>query len=187
MGISPTAAARTWHSKTVASKCPPTPLSGLRDLQDAENSFPGSDTSRVLAMARSQASRRLQEHQELYGGGKKEDERPAPVVPHHLPQGWAVHLSCSPITTARGRAEKPSLPCKWLTAGINSCSWSSHSSVLSSEQLFSPLCSLVWFWFVAGLWHEICIFCSLKIPVQDNMLPTVLSCLKTEELFEEQL
>lgn len=108
MGISPTAEARTWHSKTVARKCPPTPLSGLRDLQDTENSFPGSDTSRALAMARSQASRRLQEHQELYGGGKKEDERPAPVVPHHLPQGWAVHLSCSPITTACGRVEKPS-------------------------------------------------------------------------------
>lgn len=59
MGISPTAAARTWHLKPVTGKCSPTPFSGLRDhwaLGDWENSLPASDTSRALGMAGPQAS-----------------------------------------------------------------------------------------------------------------------------------
>ena len=180
MGISPTAAAQTWHLKTVTSKCPPTPLSGLRDqwaLGDPENSFPASGASRALAMARPQASRRLQEHQELYGGGKKRMNVMPRWSPHCLPQGWAVYLSCSPITTACGRAERPSLPCKWLTVlELIHAAGPGHSSVLSSEQLFSPLCALAWFWFVSGLWHETCFFCSLKIPVQDNLTRCPQSC-----------
>lgn len=39
----------------------------------------------------------------------------------------------------------------------------------SFEQLFCPLCSLVHFWFVSGLWYETCCFCRLNIPVQDNL------------------
>jgi len=93
------------------SKCPPTPLSGLRDQWargNRENSFPASDTSRALAMARPQVSRRLQEHQELYGGEKK---RMNTMLWWSLPWGWAVHLSRSLITSAHDGAERPSLPC----------------------------------------------------------------------------
>lgn len=193
MGISPTAAAQTWHLKIVTSKCPPTSLSSLRvqrALGDPESSFPASDTSRALLMARPQASRRLQEHQELYSGGKKEDEHHALVVPHCLPWGQAVHRSCSPVTTAWGRAEQPSLPCKWLTVlELIHAAGPGHSSVLRSKQLFSPLRSLVWFWFVSGSMAQDRLLLQFKNPSseQSNVLPRVLCGLKTKQLFEERL
>lgn len=76
-------------------------------------------------------------------------------------------------------------------AGINSHCWSKprlgaqlwaafHSSLLPGV-----------FWFVSGPWHETCCFCNLNILTRDNLtpclLPTVLHCLKTKELLEEQL
>lgn len=143
--------------RTATSKCPPTPplrLKGPEALGDPEISFPLSDISRSLVMARPQESWRLQEQQELYGGGKMRRN----VMPWWSPAASSTQPNshCSwqsrEVLPAFQRAVLEFIP----AAGLG------HSSVLSSKKLFSPLCSLVWFWFVSGPQHEICSFFSVK-------------------------
>lgn len=121
---------------------------------------------------------------------EKKDEHHAPVVPCCLPQGWAVHLSRSPITTACGSMERSSLPCRWLTVlELIHAAGPGRSSVLSSELLFlsSPLPGVVLVCFRPMAQDLLLLQFKNPSSGQSNMLPTVLPSLKTKELFEEQL
>jgi len=101
------------------------------------------------------------------------------------------HTARSPLLWLRREQQRgPDLQMSHC-AGINSHCWSKprlgaqlwaafHSSLLPGV-----------FWFVSRLWNQTCCFCNLNILTRDNLtpclLPTVLHCLKTKELLEEQL